>query len=255
MKKILSVLVALSMLCSLGVMLASCAHECEFSDAWSKDATHHWHACTSEKCELVADKGEHTWDDGEITTEATQETNGVKTFACTVCGETKTEPVLFTGMTEAAWNAALANDVFENFKYNDVVTISTSGFTMDTETTYKFTATDAWVKMTMMGQSEEDYAPDTATANELRAEVLEIIETLTPYEKFKYDADTKTYKANAPIRIDDLDASTPNVTLTFADGKLVKIEYVITFMESGMQMEATSTTTLSEYGTVSFANN
>lgn len=36
---------------------------------------------------------EHSWDDGVITTEPTTTTTGVKTFTCTVCGETKEETV------------------------------------------------------------------------------------------------------------------------------------------------------------------
>ena len=35
----------------------------------------------------------HNWDNGKVTTAATCTTAGVKTFTCTVCGETKTEPV------------------------------------------------------------------------------------------------------------------------------------------------------------------
>ena len=35
----------------------------------------------------------HTWDEGEITTEATPGVAGEKTFTCTVCGETKTEEI------------------------------------------------------------------------------------------------------------------------------------------------------------------
>ena len=36
---------------------------------------------------------DHTWNDGVITTAATCETNGVKTYTCTVCGVTKTETI------------------------------------------------------------------------------------------------------------------------------------------------------------------
>ena len=40
---------------------------------------------------------EHTWNDGEVTKEATVDEEGVMTYTCTVCGETKTEaiPVVF----------------------------------------------------------------------------------------------------------------------------------------------------------------
>ncbi len=38
--------------------------------------------------------GSHTWDDGIITTPPTTDTEGVKTFTCKTCGETKTESIL-----------------------------------------------------------------------------------------------------------------------------------------------------------------
>ena len=39
----------------------------------------------------------HTWNEGEITTDPTCTAEGVKTFTCTVCGETYTEPVAALG--------------------------------------------------------------------------------------------------------------------------------------------------------------
>lgn len=38
-------------------------------------------------------KGEHTWDEGRVTKEATLTEEGVKTYTCSVCGETKTESI------------------------------------------------------------------------------------------------------------------------------------------------------------------
>lgn len=35
----------------------------------------------------------HSWNDGEVTTPPTETSEGVKTFTCTVCGETKTESI------------------------------------------------------------------------------------------------------------------------------------------------------------------
>ena len=35
----------------------------------------------------------HTWDEGKVTTEPTTKAEGVKTYTCTVCGETKTEAI------------------------------------------------------------------------------------------------------------------------------------------------------------------
>lgn len=38
-------------------------------------------------------KKDHTWDNGVVTTETTAEKDGVKTYTCTVCNETKTETI------------------------------------------------------------------------------------------------------------------------------------------------------------------
>ena len=47
---------------------------------------------------------EHTWDEGKVTTPATCEKEGVKTYTCE-CGETKTEAIPATG--EHTWNAGV----------------------------------------------------------------------------------------------------------------------------------------------------
>lgn len=44
-------------------------------------------------------KTEHTWDSGKVTTEATCEHTGVRTYTCTVCGETKEEEIAKTDHT------------------------------------------------------------------------------------------------------------------------------------------------------------
>ena len=80
---------AFALLCGV----ASCSHEHAFAETWSKDATHHWHAAVCEHTEEVADKAAHAWNEGEVTTQPTEEAEGVKTFKCTVCDATKTEAV------------------------------------------------------------------------------------------------------------------------------------------------------------------
>lgn len=75
---------------------SSSSHSHSYADAWSHDATHHWHASTCGHA-VVSGKAEHTWNDGEVTTAATCGTPGVKTFTCTVCNATKTEEIPATG--------------------------------------------------------------------------------------------------------------------------------------------------------------
>ena len=58
---------------------------------WEKvDEENHKHTCSS--CN-EPETAEHKWDDGEITTEPTEEKEGVKTFTCPECNATKTESV------------------------------------------------------------------------------------------------------------------------------------------------------------------
>lgn len=58
---------------------------------WSKvDDTNHKRTCSV--CQEAATAA-HTWNGGEITTEPTTTTEGVKTYTCTACGDTKTEVV------------------------------------------------------------------------------------------------------------------------------------------------------------------
>ncbi len=65
--------------------------------AWTDagDGEHHQRVC--EHNSAHAETAEHTWNNGEITTPATCETAGVKTFTCTVCGATKTEEIPAAG--------------------------------------------------------------------------------------------------------------------------------------------------------------
>lgn len=48
----------------------------------------------------VTPKLGHAWDNGKVTKEPTETETGVKTFACTRCGETKTETIPATGVVD-----------------------------------------------------------------------------------------------------------------------------------------------------------
>lgn len=79
-----------------GSSSGSHSHSHSYTDAWSHDATHHWHASTCGH-DVVSGKAEHTWNGGEVTKAATCGAAGEKTFTCTVCGATKTEEISATG--------------------------------------------------------------------------------------------------------------------------------------------------------------
>lgn len=52
--------------------------------------------------------GEHTWDNGTVTTEPTENEPGVRTFTCAVCGATKTAPVPATGAHDYQFTRTVA---------------------------------------------------------------------------------------------------------------------------------------------------
>lgn len=89
---------------------------------WKHDETNHWQECsvcgntidkaahtfdtnncaedrTCNKCGFKKTAGEHSWNAGEVTTPATCTTDGVRTYTCKVCSETKTEPIKASGHT------------------------------------------------------------------------------------------------------------------------------------------------------------
>ena len=82
-------------------------HQHSWSAAWTYNETHHWHECTADGCTVTdnANKdgyAEHTWDEGTVTTAATETENGEKTFKCTLCGATKTEIIPALGHRHSA---------------------------------------------------------------------------------------------------------------------------------------------------------
>ena len=74
-------------------------HTHTYAESWSKDADFHWHVATCEHTTLTTGKAAHEWDAGVEVTAPTGGTDGVKRFTCTVCGQTKTEPIPALGFT------------------------------------------------------------------------------------------------------------------------------------------------------------
>ena len=93
MKK--SFLIILFMFLSLSfVIFTSCKdpeppHEHTYSDSWTKDATHHWHASTCGH-EVTEGKAVHTFGNYVSNNDATTEVDGTKTRECSVCGYKET---------------------------------------------------------------------------------------------------------------------------------------------------------------------
>ena len=85
--------IALMFVLSLSVLTACNKNKHEFSSEWKNDETSHWHECMTKKHSDVADKADHTFNEGVVTTPATETTEGVLTLTCTVCGFQKTKPI------------------------------------------------------------------------------------------------------------------------------------------------------------------
>ena len=63
------------------------------SDSWKYDADNHWKICAREGCGEQIKLEAHTFDNGVITTEPTEYSEGVRTYTCVVCGYEKTESI------------------------------------------------------------------------------------------------------------------------------------------------------------------
>lgn len=85
--------IAMVLVLSLAVLTACNNKKHNFSSKWEYDETSHWHECMTKKHSDVADKADHTFDAGVVTTPATETTEGVLTLTCTVCGFQKTKSI------------------------------------------------------------------------------------------------------------------------------------------------------------------
>ena len=66
----------------------------------AKGYTTHTCACGDSYVDTYTDALGHAWDNGKVTKPATETEDGVKTFTCTRCGETKTETIPATGSVD-----------------------------------------------------------------------------------------------------------------------------------------------------------
>ncbi len=96
--KIFFVVLMLTVLFSLTYAITACVlrtddskHTHTYSSTWSYDASYHWQACS--RCDEVRNKSEHDWNEGVVTLQPTETGEGIRTFFCKVCGQTKIESV------------------------------------------------------------------------------------------------------------------------------------------------------------------
>ena len=77
------------------ILLTACGKGVQhnFSEEWSNNETHHWHACADNDCKETKDKAEHSWNGGNVTVEPTTEQKGTMVYTCTVCRREKTASI------------------------------------------------------------------------------------------------------------------------------------------------------------------
>ena len=84
--------------CGYYVAPAETTHTHDYTQSqWYYDETGHYQQCDCGECSEVE---AHIWDEGVITQEATEDSAGVRTYTCTVCGYQKTEEYSLTGQNE-----------------------------------------------------------------------------------------------------------------------------------------------------------
>ncbi|MBQ7336045.1 MAG: hypothetical protein IJW92_06200 [Clostridia bacterium] len=254
MKKLLTLLLVGCMLFTICAGLSSCMsfHQCTFSEVWAMDESYHWHRCEDENCTEISDKADHTWDEGEIKTDATQEADGIKTFTCTVCGQTKEESVAFTGMTEDEWNSAFAATVFDNLTYTEVAVMEPEGMGIQITATsiYKFTENDVMISMEIAGQTQ-DATYSGITAGEYKRAFYESLMPIVEFEDYQYDAETKSYVLVGEAEMESLDTTLSTSVLKFENDRLVEIKYTCQYTDaqSGILYDVDTTITFTDYGT------
>ena len=250
MKRVLSMIMAIVTCLSCCVLLASCGHECEWAADWSKDATHHWKACTDAECAEVNEKAEHTWDAGvEVAFGATQ-------YTCSVCAQTKVDEKVTT-VADDKWNEAFSFG--ENFVATMKQTHPTEG-SMEMILSRENGKVAMTEKMTApTGESETDnryayldgsdcymFANEDGvwmrelypymTSDEFIASFVDelLSEALRTRTNYTYNDATNLYTAASIVDGDD---TASNVSIAFLDGKLVNFSFDATYYGTTVKVE------------------
>ena len=119
----------------------------------AKGYTTHTCACGDSYVDTYTDALGHAWDNGKVTKEPTETETGVKTFACTRCGETRTETIPATGSDVDV--TEMFTDVTKNWAYPGIQYCVTHGI--------------------MGGMGDGTFAPTGTTT---RAQIVQILYNL-----------------------------------------------------------------------------
>ena len=141
----------------------------DYQTEWSHDESQHWHACKNEGCNEKDSYAGHDWDNGAITTPATCEKEGVKTYTCTTCEATKIETIFATGhnLTKTDAKAATCKEDGNNAYYTCKVC---GHYFTDEACTEEITDLEGWKKdagkIEAKGHTEEIIKGTAATCTE-----------------------------------------------------------------------------------------
>lgn len=205
-------------------------------------------ACGTNEVKELDITQEHVWDNGTITTPATLEQDGVKSFSCEICDAAKTEPAkAVTTVTAEEWDKALNLMECPNFDLDMKGSWTISGATASDEIadgTYEalqhISKNGVFLQMrdAIVGLYEE-----TTKNYFLRNECLysfgeqgEIWGSSDPFTlerhtifsvaDFRYDEATRCYVAEEIIfDYYSTSVSYTDVSLQFLDGKLIYVRY------------------------------
>lgn len=121
-----SLLRLLSPLCVVACVfgLVGCGHSHTFSEEWSSDDTHHWHAATCEHSDERSEYGEHT-----MATDTIEEYNANDVPVCSVCGYITDD--VSSQLVDAAAFASQIDTEITNFRYSHKIVDPETGTVQD----------------------------------------------------------------------------------------------------------------------------
>ena len=252
MKKLLTLALATALCLTCAVSLTACGHSCTYTDAWSSDATSHWHTCTDADCTEIADHAAHNWKPGDVITPAARGEEGTRHFTCAVCGFAKTDTYnLSTTVPSNEWESAfLLGDnytVTQTAEHLSLGTVTTVGKRQGNH--FSLFEQTARISGEVMKISQQYWSIEgdncyvfspkrqageivgfyknrltTETPESLTAwHVLEFLpQAARSFGKYTYHVDTCAYTATA---ITAEGVTLTDVTLTFLEGKVDSLAY------------------------------
>ena len=250
MKKRAFTLILAVILCASTVLTPTSCGGHTFKEEWSKDATHHWHACEDADCTEVSDKAEHTWDEGKETTYATDTENGVMTYTCTVCKQTKTAETTFNGVNVSQYGEAVYDTTLQNL----TATITLKSGNQTAQSVLMLNANE----YSHVGSSLNDTIVNISGENadmaaSLRNEYLFFKDIL--YKDITYDAANKVYNTSADytLTVTDIDGNDiiyKSIKMTMSGSRIVTVEAEFELKQDGATVSTgTIELELSEYNT------